>query len=69
MLVLSRKCNESVVVPGLGIVLTILEVRHNQVRLGITAPNSVRVYRHEVWARIHQEDGDAVAAGAVPRLT
>jgi carbon storage regulator len=51
MLVLSRKPNEGVVVPQVGVILTVLEIRGSRVRLGITAPSDVRVYRREVWER------------------
>jgi carbon storage regulator len=52
MLVLTRKIGESIVVPELGIVFTILEIQGNKVRLGISAPDNVSVYRHEVWKRL-----------------
>lgn len=49
MLTLSRKVGQRIVVPGLGVVLTVLEVRGGQVRLGIEAPKEVAVHRQEVW--------------------
>jgi len=52
MLVLSRKCGERIVFPEQDIILTVLEVRGDHVRLGISAPESVAIYRQEVWARI-----------------
>jgi carbon storage regulator len=52
MLVLSRKCGEQIVLPEQDIVVTVLEVRGEQVRLGISAPDAVRIYRQEIWARI-----------------
>ena len=54
MLVLSRKDGEEVVVPQFGIVFRIVEVRGNLVKLGITAPADVQLFRREVWERIHQ---------------
>ncbi|GIW82744.1 MAG: hypothetical protein KatS3mg105_4551 [Gemmatales bacterium] len=54
MLVLSRKYGEEVVLPDQGIVFTILEVRGDKVRVGITAPTNIPVYRREVWTRILQ---------------
>jgi carbon storage regulator len=48
MLVLTRKENESVVVDGGQIVLTILKIRGNQISLGIQAPRSVSVLRAEL---------------------
>jgi len=55
MLVLSRKPGERIVVPAAGIVLTVLEVRGRQVRLGIAAPPELAVHRGEIWAQIQQE--------------
>jgi carbon storage regulator len=52
MLVLSRKCSEQIVFPRQNIILTVLEVRGEQVRLGVSAPDDVLIYRQEVWARI-----------------
>ena len=49
MLVLSRKKNESIVIDG-EIVVTILEIRGNQIRLGIEAPQEVAVWREELVA-------------------
>ncbi len=54
MLVLSRKYNESIRV-GEDITITVLEIRGDRVRLGIEAPNTVPVHRHEVWQRLHQQ--------------
>jgi len=52
MLVLSRKSGEQIVFPKQNITLTVLEIRGSQVRLGISAPDGVPIYRQEVWARI-----------------
>ncbi len=52
MLVLTRKIGESLVVPELGIVVTVLESQGNKVRLGISAPDRVAVHREEVWRRL-----------------
>jgi carbon storage regulator len=54
MLVLSRKYGEEVVLPQQGITFTILEIRGDKVRVGITAPTEIPVYRREVWTRILQ---------------
>lgn len=48
MLVLSRKENEKVLFPNLGIAMQILRVGGGKVRLGIEAPDSVAVVRHEI---------------------
>jgi len=47
MLVLARRRNEGIVI-GDGVTVTILEIRGNQVRLGIEAPKDVRVLREEL---------------------
>lgn len=52
MLVLTRKVGESIVVPELGVLVTILGIQGNQVRLGISAPDDVPIYREEVWERL-----------------
>ena len=56
MLVLTRKAGESIVV-GDEIVVTVLEIRGGQVRLGVEAPRDVSVYRSEVQAQV--DDGVA----------
>ena len=50
MLVLSRKPQETIVVDG-RISITVVEVRGNQVRLGIQAPKDVSVQRQELLLR------------------
>ena len=50
MLVLSRKQGESLIIDG-NTVVRILEVRGNQIRLGIEAPNNVAVLRSELMGR------------------
>lgn len=62
MLVVSRKTGEEVVVPDLGIVFTILEVRGDKVRVGISAPPEIPVFRRELWERI-QSGGPPSGAG------
>ena len=47
MLVLSRKLNEKIVIDG-DITVTIVKIDRNQVRIGITAPGHVPVYREEI---------------------
>lgn len=48
MLVLSRRVNERIVVPSLGVTLVVLEVKGKKVRLGISAPANVRIARQEL---------------------
>jgi carbon storage regulator len=54
MLVLSRKVGESVVVPSIGLTLTVLSVQGERVRVGISAPPGVQVHREEVWQRLQE---------------
>lgn len=66
MLVLTRKSNQSIVI-GDDVIVTVLEVRGDQIRLGITAPRDVQVHREEVW--IARSSAAAVAAGVEPLPT
>jgi carbon storage regulator len=47
MLVLSRKFNESIIIDG-RIKITVVEIRGNQIRLGVEAPREVGVLREEL---------------------
>ena len=55
MLALSRKKDEAIVINN-DIEVTIIEVKGDQVKLGITAPKSVPVYRKEVYLQIQEEN-------------
>jgi carbon storage regulator len=61
MLVLTRKTGESIVI-GDDIVVTVLEVRSDQVRIGIQAPRRVQVHREEVVRRVEGENAAAAAS-------
>ena len=54
MLVLSRSMDESIMI-GEDVEITIIGVRGNKVRLGITDPRSIPVHRKEVYEAIHRE--------------
>ena len=60
MLVLTRRNGESIVI-GNEVSVTVVEVRGDQVRLGISAPRSVQVYREEVYREIERQNAQAVA--------
>ncbi|HLK57578.1 MAG TPA: carbon storage regulator CsrA [Chthonomonadaceae bacterium] len=60
MLVLTRKPDQSIMV-GKDIEITVLEVRGEQVRLGIRAPRTVTVHRKEVFEQIKEENQSASA--------
>lgn len=55
MLVLTRKVNQSIMI-GDDIEVIVLEVRGEQVRLGIKAPRTVTVHRREIYDAIQQEN-------------
>lgn len=55
MLVLTRSVGERLIIGDGDITLTILDIRGNQVRLGIDAPKNVSVHREEIYLRIQAE--------------
>lgn len=54
MLVISRRIGETLMI-GTDVTVTILDVKGNQIRLGIDAPREVDVHREEVYERIQDE--------------
>ena len=58
MLVLTRRLNQSIKI-GDDIEIMIIEVRGDQVRLGVTAPRDVAVHRKEIYLQIQQENQNA----------
>ena len=64
MLVLTRRADESIVI-GEDVVVTVLEVRGDHVRLGITAPRHVAVHREEVYAEVQQANRAAASSSAL----
>lgn len=60
MLALTRKKGESLVL-GNDIEVTVLEIRGDQVKLGIKAPRQVPVYRKEVYLQIQKENEAAAS--------
>ncbi len=69
MLILTRKVNERVVI-GDDIEVSVVEIRGDQVKLGIVAPRTVKVYRQEVYQAIQEENRRAAASAAaeLPRI-
>jgi len=63
MLILSRRVNEKIII-GDDIVISVVEVRGDQVKLGIMAPQSVKVFREEVYEAIQDENRKAAASAA-----
>lgn len=70
MLALSRKAGESVIL-GNDIELTILEVKGEQVKLGIKAPRNIPIYRKELFEQIQASNKEAVenAVSAVNHIS
>ncbi len=58
MLALSRKQGESIMIGG-NIEITVLEVKGDQIKLGISAPKSVPVYRKEIYVQIQEATREA----------
>lgn len=58
MLALSRKIGESIHI-GNDIEVTVLEIKGEQVKIGINAPKSVGIYRKEIYLQIQQENKQA----------
>lgn len=59
MLILSRRQGESIVV-GHDVVITVMEVRGNQVRIGVEAPHTLQVHRGEVYEQVVEANREAV---------
>lgn len=59
MLALSRKKNEAIIINN-NIEVTVLEVKGDQVKIGISAPKEVPIYRKEVYMQI--QDANKAAA-------
>lgn len=59
MLALSRKKNEAVIVNN-NVEITILDIKGDQVKLGITAPREVPIYRKEVYVQIQESNKEAM---------
>ena len=67
MLALSRKKNEALILNN-DIEITVLEIKGDQVNLGITAPKSVSIYRKEVYIQIQEANKAAMTAENVDAL-
>ena len=65
MLVLSRQRDESIMI-GDEVEITIVDVRGDKVRLGITAPKRIPVHRREIYDAIQREKAAAEASESAP---
>ena len=54
MLILTRRMDESIII-GDDIVITVVDIKGNQIRLGIEAPSNVSIHRKEVYDAIKKE--------------
>lgn len=61
MLILTRKPGESLYV-GDNVKITIVEIKGNQIRVGIEAPQYIRIYREEIYVQIQEENRKAAEA-------
>ena len=59
MLALTRKKGEALVI-NINIEITILEIRGDQIKLGISAPKDVPIYRKEVYLQIQEENKESI---------
>ena len=67
MLALARKVNESIMI-GNDIEITVLEIKGDQLKLGVKAPKSVPIYRKELYVQIQEENKQAGSAVDVEAL-
>ena len=67
MLALTRKKGEALVINN-NIEITVLEIRGDQIKLGITAPKDVPVYRKEVYLQIQTENQEAISLDGIEAL-
>jgi carbon storage regulator len=67
MLALSRKKNEAIMINN-NIEITVLDIRGDQVKLGIAAPKEIPIYRKEVYLQIQQENKQATDVASLDAL-
>ena len=67
MLALARKVNESIMI-GNDIEITVLEIKGDQIKLGVKASKSVPIYRKELYVQIQEENKQAGSAVDVEAL-
>lgn len=67
MLALTRKKCEALVINN-NIEITVLEIRGDQIKIGISAPKDVPIYRKEVYLQIQQENEAAISADGLDAL-
>ncbi len=68
MLALARKVNESIIIND-NVEVAILEIKGDQVKIGISAPKSVPVYRKELYVQIQEANKEAVNTASPESLS
>ncbi len=68
MLALTRKKQEAIIINN-NIEITVLEVKGDQVKLGISAPKSIPVYRKEIYVEIQNANKEAMSQANVDVLS
>lgn len=68
MLALARKVNESIIIND-NIEITVLEVKGDQIKIGIDAPKSVPVYRKELYVQIQEANAEAANTASPQALS
>jgi carbon storage regulator len=67
MLALSRKKNEAIIINN-NIEITVLDIRGDQIKLGISAPKEIPIYRKEVYIQIQNENKEATDVAGIEAL-
>ena len=67
MLVLARRINDSIVI-GDNVEIVVVEIKGDQVKLGVKAPKDVKVFRGEIHAEIQKENMAASESQLPPDL-
>lgn len=68
MLALARKVNESIIIND-NVEVTILEIKGDQIKIGIDAPKSVPVYRKEIYSQIQNSNVEAAKNDGLSALS
>ena len=67
MLALARKKNEAIVINN-NIEITVLDIRGDQIKIGIAAPKDIPIYRKEVYIQIQNENKEATDVSGIEEL-
>lgn len=67
MLALARRVNESIIIND-NVEVTILEIKGDQIKIGIDAPKSVPIYRKEIYAQVQNSNIEAAKAAGPEKL-